>query len=84
MSKRASLTTMKLATAAKSHGAVESEAAKKDTMTTAIVLPVRTWEMMRSVALKRAAAGGRLSVSAVIAALAERHRAELEREIREG
>lgn len=84
MSKRASLTTMKLATAAKSRGAAESEAAKKDTMTTAIVLPVRTWEMLRSVALKRAAAGGRLSVSAVIAALAERHRAELEREIREG
>lgn len=80
MSRRASLTTMKLAAAAKSRGAAEPKPPKPETMTTAIVLPKRTHELLRAVALKRAAAGGRLSVSAVIADLTERHRAELERE----
>lgn len=79
MSKRASLTTMKLATAAKTGGA-ETAAVSDKPMTTAIVLPRRTYELLRSVALKRAQAGGRLSVSAVIVDIAEKHRGELERE----
>jgi hypothetical protein len=78
MSKRESLTTMKLATAAKTRGGAEPP--EKGNMTTAIVLPKQTYELLRAVALKRAAAGGRLSVSAVIAGLAEKHRSELERE----
>ena len=76
--KRATLSTMKLATAAKTRGAAEPATSKN--MTTAIVVPMRTWELLRSVALKRAAGSGRLSVSAVIADLAEKHRGELERE----
>lgn len=71
---------MKLATAAKTRGAAEPETSKGESMTTAIVLPKRTHELLRAVALKRAAAGGRLSVSAVIVDLAEKHRGELERE----
>jgi hypothetical protein len=71
---------MKLAAAAKSRGA--GPETSKHSMTTAIVLPKRTYELLRSVALKRAAAGGRLSVSAVIVALVEDHRGELEREAR--
>jgi hypothetical protein len=78
MSNRESLTTMKLATAAKTRGGTETP--EKGNMTTAIVLPKQTYELLRAVALKRAAAGGRLSVSAVIASLAEKHRGELERE----
>jgi hypothetical protein len=70
---------MKLATAAKTRGVAEPEA-KGGNMTTAIVLPKRTHDLLRAVALKRAAAGGRLSVSAVIVDLAEKHRGELERE----
>jgi hypothetical protein len=50
-------------------------------MTTAIVLPKRTLDLSQAVALKPAAAGGRLSVSAVIVDLAEKHRGELEREV---
>ena len=80
--KRSSLATMKLATAAKTRGVAEPESAKKESMTTAIVLPKRSYELLRSVALKRAAAGGRLSVSAVIADLVEKHRAEMEGEAR--
>lgn len=78
--KRASLTTMKLATAAKGRSTSGSEPPENKNMTTAIVLPKRTYELLRAVALKRAAAGGRLSVSAVIVDLAEKHRSELERE----
>lgn len=81
MSKRAALTTMKLAAAAKSRGATEpAKPPREETMTTAIVLPKKTYALLRAVALERATSGGRLSVSAVIVELAERHRGELERE----
>lgn len=56
--------------------------ASKQTMTTAIVLPIRTHELLRAVAYKRAANGKRISVSALIVDLVERHRVELEKEIR--
>lgn len=79
MSKRKSLSTMQLASAAKRGVA---ELPKKETMTTAIVLSKDTHALLRAVALKRAASGGRLSVSAVIEDLAEKHRGELEREAR--
>ena len=49
--------------------------------TTAINIPVDTWTMLRAVAFARAQeTGGRPSVSALITELAERHRAELEKE----
>lgn len=51
-------------------------------MTTAISLPVTTWELLRRVAFKRALQhGGRTSVSAVLVDLVERHRKEMEKEI---
>lgn len=52
------------------------------TMTTAINLPRQTWELLKRVATQRAIeTRKRASVSALIAELAERHRAELEAEI---
>jgi hypothetical protein len=52
-----------------------------DKATTAIHIPKQTWDLLRRVAYKRAlATGGRPSVSALVAELVERHRAELEAE----
>ena len=51
-------------------------------MTTAINLPVETWELLRQVAFKRALnTGGRASVSALLVDLVERQRAALEKEL---
>ena len=51
-------------------------------MTTAINLPTSTWELLRRVAFQRAMkSGGRASVSAVLVALVERQRKELEKEL---
>lgn len=66
-------------TAAKARAGASAPEGSKG-RTSAIVLPVHTWDLLRRVALKRAAAGDRMSVSAVIAALVEKHRDELEQE----
>ncbi len=50
-------------------------------LTTAIHIPRSTWRLLRAVAFKRAQeGGGRPSVSALLAELAEQHRKELEEE----
>lgn len=52
-------------------------------ITTAIHIPRGTWSLLRAVAFRRAQdQGARPSVSRLIAELVERHRAELEREIK--
>ena len=54
-----------------------------DTITTAIHIPRSTWSLLRAVAFRRAQdQGSRVSVSRLVSELVERHRAELEREIR--
>jgi len=54
-----------------------------ETITTAIHIPRCTWSLLRAVAFRRAQDHGvRVSVSRLVAELVERHRAELEREIR--
>lgn len=58
----------------------EPETAKKP-ITTAIVIPARTHELLRAVAFRRAGSGKRMSVSALIVELVENQRAELEKEI---
>jgi hypothetical protein len=53
------------------------------TITTAIHIPKHTWNLLRAVAFRRAQdQGGRTSVSRLVAELVERHRVELEREIK--
>jgi hypothetical protein len=57
-------------------------AVKSVNMTTAINLPISTWELLRKVAFSRALKhGGRASVSAVLVDLVESNRKELEKEI---
>jgi len=54
---------------------------RSETMTTAIHLPRRTWELLREVAFSRARRqGGRASVSKVIVELVESARDEFTRE----
>ncbi len=54
-----------------------------EAITTAIHIPRETWNLLRAVAFRRAQDQGvRVSVSRLVAELVERHRAELEREIR--
>lgn len=61
--------------------ALADDGKKGETITTAIHIPKATWELLRRVAFKRAMEkGGRPSVSALLAELAERHRDELEDE----
>ena len=66
------------------HAAVKAAAGERaGIITTAINLPRPTWELLRRVAGERAiTAGGRASVSGVIAALVEAHRKELEAELK--
>jgi len=53
------------------------------TITTAIHIPRDTWTLLRAVSFRRAQdQGGRASVSRLIAELVERHREELEQEIK--
>ncbi len=87
MSKRKPLDTLEIAAQAKAKvgkatpAAAAQAASDTDTITTAIHIPIKTWRLMRAVAFKRAQEhGGRASVSALIAELAERHRKELEEE----
>jgi hypothetical protein len=56
---------------------------KPGTLTTAMHLTVPVYDVLRRVAFKRALEkGGRPSVSAVVCGLVERHRAELEAELK--
>jgi hypothetical protein len=56
---------------------------KQDTLTTAIHLPRRTWELLRQVAFHRAEkGGGRASVSSLLVELVESKRNSLEKEIK--
>jgi hypothetical protein len=51
--------------------------------TTAIHIRKEDWNLLRSVAFRRAqATGGRVSVSEVVRALIEAHRSELEKEVK--
>ena len=57
--------------------------AEKGAITTAIHIPKQSWNLGRAVAFRRAQqSGGRVSVSRLIAGLIERHRLELERELK--
>jgi hypothetical protein len=81
--KRASLATLnKAITKATTKTTAAPVAAPERTTITGINLPVATLVLLRTVAAKRAgqAGGGRPSVSAVIVALVEKHRAELDAE----
>jgi hypothetical protein len=52
-------------------------------ITTAIHIPRATWTLLRAVSFRRAQnQGGRASVSRLIAELVERHREDLEQEIK--
>ena len=54
-----------------------------ETLTTAIHVHKKTWNLLRSVAFHRAQVnGGRASVSKLIEQLVEGHREELEREVK--
>jgi len=80
MKKRSSLNTMEMATAAKKGGGAVVESPKTESALLTIRLRKPAYDLLRTVALKRAAAGGRFSISAVIGDLAEKHRSDLERE----
>jgi hypothetical protein len=55
---------------------------KSETLTTAIHLPRRTWELLREVAFRRARVdGGRASVSKLLVAIVEEQRTQLENEL---
>jgi hypothetical protein len=56
---------------------------KSETLTTAIHIPRRTWELLREVAFRRARIdGGRASVSKLLVAIVENQRFQLEAEIK--
>lgn len=60
-----------------------SESGQSETLTTAIHLPRRTWELLREVAFRRARLdGGRASVSKVLVGLVEASREVLEKELK--
>lgn len=59
------------------------ERSSKTTLTTAIHLPVPTWELLRSVAFHRAQrSGGRASVSGLLVEIVEKQRGVLEKELK--
>ena len=90
MSKRMPLSALKVAATAKAKSLGQEPAATTataqaqaagGTITTAIHIPRRTWQLMRAVAFRRAQMnGGRASVSALITELVEQRRSELEQE----
>jgi len=54
----------------------------RKTRSTGIVMPTKTWELLRRVAFERSRRfGGRGSVSALLVELVDRHQAELEKEL---
>ena len=61
----------------------EVEQSERTHKTTGINLPVEIWELLNRVAFERAKKyGGRASVSALLVDLVERHRKELEKELK--
>ena len=79
--KRTSLGAVKVAAEVRNRGAGgAAEPRQNESELATIRLPKRTHDLLRSVAVSRAAAGARFSFSRVIQDLAEKHRAELERE----
>ena len=76
MNKRANLSTVRMAADAKDTGTTEAPRSE----TVSMRLPQSTYILLRSVALSRAAAGARFSLSRVVVDLAEKHRFELEAE----
>lgn len=80
---RKGLGTLDLAASSKVRGTAAAAAADKGALTTSMILPRSTYQLLRLVALKRAAAGGRMSISAVLVDLVEKNRATLEREAKE-
>lgn len=81
MRKRTGLDAVEMAAKARA-GAPTQPQGKGGSMTTAIVLPTQTHELLRAVAFKRATRqGGRISVSALIVELIEKSRAALEGEL---
>lgn len=77
--KRSALNTLELAAQARNGVATQQERAK--IITTAISLPPKTYDLLRTVASKRASVGrNRFSVSKVIADLVEENRVKLEHE----
>jgi hypothetical protein len=78
MRKRTTLSAVKVAAEVKNSGATDA----KKTVLASIRMPKRTFDLIRSTALARAAAGARFSVSRVVVDLAEKYRDELERESR--
>ena len=59
-----------------------SEAKDRPYKTTGVHLPADQWELLNRVAFERARTkGGRASVSALLVAMIERHRKELEKEL---
>jgi hypothetical protein len=59
------------------------EQSERTHKTTGINLPVKIWELLNRVAFERAKKyGGRASVSALLVDLVERHRKELEKELK--
>lgn len=83
MSKRTSLATLNR-TITKAATKAKEPAAPERTTITAVNLPARTLELLRMVAARRAGlvGSGRPSVSAVVTDLVERHRNDLEAELR--
>ena len=59
-----------------------SEAKDRPYKTTAVHLPADQWELLNRVAFERARTrGGRASVSALLVAMIDRHRKELQKEL---
>ena len=82
--KRTALSTLQLAAEAKARGgAGEASQNRSKYKITAINLPEDVWVLLNRAAFRRAQThGGRPSVSALLVDLVEKHRKELEEEIR--
>lgn len=61
---------------------VQAETTADKSITTAVHLPLETWQLLRAVAFRRAQeSGGRASVSKLLAGLVEERRGQLEKEL---
>jgi len=80
MSKRMVLGAVKTAAEVKNRGVADVVVRKTASELVTLRLPKQTYDLLRSVAVTRAAAGLRFSLSAVVRDLAERHRDELQKE----
>lgn len=72
-------------TASRANGrkpSVHVETTVERSITTAVHLPLETWQLLRAVAFRRAQeSGGRASVSKLLAGLVEERRGQLEKEL---